>query len=414
MTLPALPSLAGAEWLQAPATRALLAVLDGDGETARVIGGAVRNTLLGEAVHEVDVATTAVPQTVMARTRAAGFKTIPTGVEHGTVTVVVDKIPFEVTTLREDVETYGRHAQVRFGRDWVADAHRRDFTMNTLSVDRAGTLFDPVGGYPDIRARRVRFVGDADMRVREDYLRILRFFRFHAHYGEGAPDAAGTRAAIRGRDGLRRLSAERVAQEMRRLVVARHAADTLARMSDAGLVESVFAGIVYPQRLARLARIEADRGLAPSPALRLAAAGCAVVEDVERIAARLKLSNAEAKEMRLAVGAAHRFPVEPGLPARALYYRLGRTAYRSGALIAFAREGGAVDASPWPALFDLADASDPPVFPLGGKSLVKLGLRPGPALGAELARLEALWIDSGFSLDRKSLLRLAEVPPETG
>lgn len=414
MTLPALPSLAEANWLQAPATRTLLALLDADGEEARVIGGAVRNTLLGEAVREVDVATTALPETVMARTRAAGFKTIPTGVEHGTVTVVVDKTPFEVTTLREDVETFGRHAQVRFGRDWLADAHRRDFTMNTLSVDRTGTLFDPVGGYPDIRARRVRFVGDADMRVREDYLRILRFFRFHAHYGEGAPDADGMRAAIRGREGLQRLSAERIAQEMRRLVVARHAAGTLAVMSEAGLVESVFAGIAYPERLARLARIEAHRGLAPSPALGLAAAGCVIAEDVERIAGRLKLSNAEAKEMRLAVDAARQFPVEPGLPARKLYYRLGRTAFRGGALLGFAQNGGAPDGPPWPALLDLADASDPPVFPLGGKSLMKLGFPPGPGIGVELARLEALWVDSGFSLDRKSLLRLAEIPPNHG
>lgn len=409
-----LPTLAGADWLRAPATRALLDILDTGGEEARVIGGAVRNTLLGEAVREVDVATTARPDEVMARTRAAGFKTIPTGVEHGTVTVVVDGTPFEVTTLREDVETYGRHAQVRFGRDWVADAHRRDFTMNTLSVDRSGTLFDPVGGFPDVAARRVRFVGDSDMRVREDYLRILRFFRFHAHYGEGAPDADGLRAAIRGRDGLRRLSAERIAQEMRRLVVARNAADTLARMSEAGLVESVFGGIVYPERLERLARLEAARGREASPALRFAAAACAIVEDAERIAVRLKLSNAEAKAMRVAVDAARNFPVAPGRPARALYYRLGRTAYRTGAMLAHARDADAPDAAPWPMLLDLADASDPPAFPIGGKSLMKLGHPPGPGIGSELARLEALWIDSDFSLDRKSLLRLASPPSETG
>ena len=201
---------------------------------------------------------------------------------------------------------------------------------------------------------------------------------------------------------------------MRRLVVARHAADTLARMSEAGLIEIVFAGIVYPHRLDRLARIEAARGLSPSPALRIAAGGCAVVEDAQRIAARLKLSNAEAKEMRVAVDAARHFPVGAGQPARALYYRLGRPAFRTGALLAYARDGGAPDDAPWPMLLDLAEASDPPVFPLGGKSLLKLGHPPGPGIGAELARLEALWIDSGFSLDRKSLLGLAKIPSKTG
>ncbi|WP_018700928.1 CCA tRNA nucleotidyltransferase [Amorphus coralli] len=409
-----LPSLAGAEWLAAPATRALLEVLDRDGEEARVIGGAVRNTLLGETVQEVDIATTALPETVIARVEAAGFKAVPTGVEHGTVTVVVDKIPFEVTTLREDVETFGRHAQVRFGRDWTADAHRRDFTMNTLSVDRHGRLHDPAQGYGDCMARQVRFVGDADLRVREDYLRILRFFRFHARYGDGTPDAEGYAAAVRGRDGLRQLSAERIAQEMRRLVVAPGAAPTLALMSEAGLVEIVFEGMAWPQRVARLARMEEARDLEPSPALRLAAAGAATVEDADRIAAHLKLSKAEALEMRAAVDAVWHFPVEPGAPARQLLYRLGRPVFRNAALLAFAGGREAPDEAPWPALLDLAETGEIPVFPLTGKHLVKRGHPPGPDLGAELARLETVWVDSDFSLDRAALLALAEIPGPAG
>lgn len=404
MSEPELPSLAEAGWLRQRSTQALLATLDGDGEEARVIGGAVRNTLLSEPVHEVDIATTADPKTVTARTRAAGFKTIPTGIDHGTVTVVVEGTPFEVTTLREDVETFGRHATVRFGRDWSADAHRRDFTMNTLSVDRAGRLYDPVGGYPDCRARRVRFVGDAETRVHEDYLRILRFFRFHAHYGDGPPDPDGFRAAIRGRDGLRRLSAERIAQEMRRLIMARRAAETIALMSEAGLIEIVFAGIAYPSALDRLAHLQAWRDEQPAAPLRLAAAGAALVEDATRIASRLKLSKAETRAMVEAAAAIPHFPVAAGHQARMLLYRLGRTAFHDGARLAWARGQATADAAPWPDLFNLTESWEPPAFPLDGKSLIAAGVPSGPALGEVLARLERQWLESDFTLDKKALL----------
>src|SRR3954452_4100597 len=177
-----------AAWLREAPLRDLLAVLDGGGEEARVVGGAVRNAILAEPIAEIDVATTALPTEVVRRAQAAGFKAVPTGIEHGTVTVVVHGQPFEVTTLREDVETFGRHAKVAFGRDWKRDAERRDFTMNALSAARDGAVCDYVGGLADVAARRVRFIGDAAARIAEDYLRILRFFRFHAAYGEGAPD----------------------------------------------------------------------------------------------------------------------------------------------------------------------------------------------------------------------------------
>jgi poly(A) polymerase len=192
-----------APWLRGGSLPRLLDVLDRDGEEARVVGGAVRNELLGEPVGDVDVATTALPQEVMRRAEAAGFKPVPTGVEHGTVTVVVDGTPFEVTTLREDVETFGRHARVSFGRDWQHDAERRDFTMNALYAARDGTVYDHVGGLDDLKARRVRFIGDPHKRIAEDYLRILRFFRFHAAYGDGGhPDPAGLSACIAARAGL--------------------------------------------------------------------------------------------------------------------------------------------------------------------------------------------------------------------
>jgi poly(A) polymerase len=191
-----------AAWLQEAPLKDLLAVLDGAGEEARVVGGAVRNALLAEPVGEIDIATTALPPEVMRRAEVAGFKAVPTGIEHGTVTVVAHGRPFEVTTLREDVETFGRHAKVEFGRHWRRDAERRDFTMNALSIARDGTVYDYVGGLADVEARRVRFIGDAATRIAEDYLRILRFFRFHAAYGEGALDPAGVAACIAGRAGL--------------------------------------------------------------------------------------------------------------------------------------------------------------------------------------------------------------------
>ena len=199
-------------WLRSGPASRVLALLNGDGEEARVVGGAVRNALLKVPTGDIDIATTALPTEVIRRARAAGIKSVPTGIEHGTVTLVVDAQPFEVTTLRQDIETFGRKAKVAFGRDWVADAERRDFTINGLSVDAGGVVHDHVGGLDDIAARRVRFIGDPDRRIAEDYLRILRFFRIHAAYGAGEPDRAGYLACIRGREGpcepLRRTGAD--------------------------------------------------------------------------------------------------------------------------------------------------------------------------------------------------------------
>src|SRR6185369_752647 len=209
-----------APWLTSGPAARVLQLLDGNGEQARVVGGAVRNALLKIPTGDIDIATTALPAEVIRRARAAGIKSVPTGIEHGTVTLVVDTQPFEVTTLREDAETFGRHARVEFGRDWVRDAERRDFTINGLSVDADSVVHDHVGGLADIEARRVRFIGDASQRIAEDYLRILRFFRMQAAYGAGEPDRAGYLACIDGRAGLSSLSAERVRMEMLKLLIA--------------------------------------------------------------------------------------------------------------------------------------------------------------------------------------------------
>jgi hypothetical protein len=269
------PSLAGADWLSDARLQRVLAALSADGGEARIAGGTVRNALLDEPVSDMDVATTEVPTRVVELARRAGLEVHPTGLDHGTVTVVAKDgdgpKPFEVTTLRIDVETYGRHAQVAFTDDWTADARRRDFTMNALYCDGAGTVFDPVGGFPDILERRVRFVGEPQERIREDFLRILRFFRFQARYGQGDPDADGLAACVALQEGLETLSAERVRQEMLKLLVAPGAVPVLRVMVETGIAARILPTGHDLARVARMAGIDAEQGLEPDPVLRLAA-----------------------------------------------------------------------------------------------------------------------------------------------
>ncbi len=332
-----LASLKDADWLTRPATQAVFDALSGEGVETRAVGGAVRNAFLKLPVAEVDLATTATPQEVIALAAKAGLKTVPTGIEHGTVTVIADGTPFEVTTLRRDVETFGRHAEVAFTRDWEADAKRRDFTLNALYADRDGTVFDPLHGYDDLAAGRVRFIGDAAERIREDYLRILRFFRFNAYYGKGPLDAAGLRACVALRNGLMQLSAERIWIELKRILIAPRAADAIEALFDYGLLTEILGGVPRLIDFERLVAIEAANGLAPSSPLRLAVLAIFVHEDAARLAERLRLSNVEQAILALA---AH---VPYGLPQEALakiaLYRLGPDAYRASALIAWARSG---------------------------------------------------------------------------
>ncbi len=248
--------LLDAPWLTSGPALRVLALLNGEGEEARVVGGAVRNALLKIPVGEIDIATTALPDEVIRRAKAAHIKSVPTGIEHGTVTLVVEGHPFEVTTLREDTETYGRKAKVAFGRDWVRDAERRDFTINGLSVDAERVVHDHVGGLADIAARRVRFIGNAAERIGEDYLRILRFFRIHAAYGAGEPDRRGLLACIGGRAGLATLSAERVRMEMLKLVVADGAGAAVTAMADSGLLQAIVGGVAYTGPFAAMIEVE--------------------------------------------------------------------------------------------------------------------------------------------------------------
>ena len=401
----AAPHLQDALWLRRGKVQDLLVTLGRDGEEARVVGGAVRNELLHLPVSEVDIATTAVPEEVVRRVEQAGWKAVPTGIAHGTITVVIDGKPFEVTTLRQDVETYGRKAKVLFGRDWTADAQRRDFTVNALSAGADGTVYDYVDGLADIAARRVRFIGDPGKRIAEDYLRILRFFRFHAWYGSGAPDAAGLHASIAARGGLETLSRERVRMELLKLLLAPHATPALAIMAEAGLLGAVLGGVPLLASYENTVKTEAATGIAADAVRRLGALGVLVKEDAERLTERLRLSNAEAGRLTAIDGW---WNVAPSAAARALLYRLGPESFTDCVLVAWSRSrAGAADHA-WHELATLPQRWTAPVFPLKATDLMSRGLTAGPALGAALRLAEQFWIDTDFPEDRVALDAIAD------
>jgi len=396
-------------WLNDGPLPRLIRLLDRDGQEARVIGGAVRNALMGLPPGDFDVATTAPPDEVTRRAEAVGFKAIPTGIDHGTVTIVIEGKPFEVTTLREDVETFGRHAKVRFGRDWKRDAERRDFTMNALSVSADGAVHDYVGGLADLEARRVRFIGDAATRIAEDYLRILRFFRFHAIYGEGAPDPAGLHAAIVARGGLEQLSRERVRMELMKLLVAPRAGPALTVMAETGLLVQVLGGVPLLADFARMIEIEAALGLAPDPVRRLGALNVTIVEDAERLRARLRLFNAE--HDRLASATEGWRGITPAIgetAARVLVYRIGAERFTERVLLAFARSGVPASDAAWQALASLPGRWSAPTFPLRAADFIARGVEKGPALGAALTRAEEAWIAAGFPADAGAVAAIAD------
>jgi poly(A) polymerase len=399
--------LKDAAWLREGALARLLDVLGRDGEEARVVGGAVRNALLGEPISEFDIATTAVPQEVIRRATAAGFRPVPTGIEHGTITVVIGRRPFEVTTLREAVETCGRHASVRFGRDWRADAQRRDFTMNALSAGADGVVFDYVGGLADLNARRVRFIGDANKRIAEDYLRILRFFRFHAAYGHGLPDAAGLAACIAARAGLGQLSRERVRMELLKLLLARHATPALAAMAESGLLVPVLGGVPDLAGFQNMAKVETAAGVQADPVQRLGALGARIAEDAERLWQRLRLSNVEHERLASMAESWWRISPTDEKGARALLYRLGPERFVDRVLLAWARSPATAHDPAWRALAALPEHWTAPVFPLKAADFIKRGVPQGPALGAALHEAEAAWIAADFPADREAIAAIA-------
>ena len=415
-----------ADWLAEPGLQKLLATLSQDGEEARVAGGAVRNALLGQPVSDIDVATTTVPEETARRAEQCGFRVVPTGAEHGTMTVMVAGRPVEVTTLRADVETDGRHAVVRFGRDWRQDAERRDFTINGLYATADGRVIDLIGGLSDLERKAIRFIGDPEQRIREDYLRILRFFRFFAQYGSGRPDAEGLKACARLKEGIERLSAERVWAELKKLLGADDPSRALLWMRQAGVLTKVLPesekwGI---DAVHGLVAAERDLGWEPDALLRLEAI---VPPDVARMAAmaeRLKLSKAEAQRLAdWAFAPTPQADAGDGELARMLYRASGRGVEDRLALaLAAARAKGASDdgalvaAAGFDRQLAYARGWERPVMPVGGEDLKTLGLEPGPAMGKELKRLEEEWIASGFALDREALIAKARLsaPGEPG
>ncbi|MDX5349623.1 MAG: CCA tRNA nucleotidyltransferase [Paracoccaceae bacterium] len=375
------------DWLDHPGTQALCAVLEGGGHRALFVGGCVRNALLGVPVGDVDIATDATPDVVAELAGAAGFKTVPTGIDHGTVTVVAQGHPHEVTTFRRDVETDGRRAVVAFSTRIEEDAARRDFTMNALYADRHGTVIDPLGGLPDLLARHVRFVGDPETRIREDYLRILRFFRFHAAHGDPdrGLDADGLAACAAFSAGLEGISRERIGAEMRKLLSARDPAPAVAAMAQAGVLRHVLPG-ADPRYLAPLVHLEADHP--PRWLRRLVVLGG---EDAE---SALRLSRAEGRNL-----AALRVALSSSETPAALGWRLG-AALATDAMLARAALFETPPPAGWQAQIGRGAGAS---FPVTAADLMP-GLE-GAALGARLKRLESLWLASDLTASRDALLK---------
>ena len=387
----AMQRLKDAAWLRAPDTQRLFALLDGAGGKTRAVGGIVRDTLLGleRANAEIDFATEFEPNEVMRRAGAAGVPVYPTGIEHGTVTLRIGELVAEVTTLRQDVETDGRHARVKFGTDWRRDAERRDFTLNALYLGADGALFDPLGGVDDCLGGVVRFIGDADQRIAEDRLRVYRFFRFSASHGREVLDAAGLAAVTRAAGTLGELSGERIGAEMRRMLDLRKVARTIAAMTTAGI-------LAFPADVVGWLQSYEHHARKPNLNARFAL----LVESLGSAELKVswRLSNDEIASAEATLSAARLL----------IAFHVNEAAYRYPAALADAVEiaatlAGWTEAGKAAVLQQLATI-DVPRFPLGGDDLLQRGLTPGPKLGAELERLERDWIASNFRLDREQLL----------
>ena len=409
--------------MTAPTTRALMAARRADGGEARFIGGCVRDSILDIPVKDIDIATHEPPDRVMDLLAGAGIKAIPTGIEHGTVTAVVEDDHFEITTLRLDVKTFGRRADVAFTEDWAEDAARRDLTINALSLTEDGTVYDPFGGIEDLQAGRIRFVGDAQTRITEDVLRLLRFFRFFAYYGKPPPDTAALAAAAKLAHLLPTLSGERVWGEFMRLLQAPDVGAVFRLMADHGVLAHILPGTLDFDRLEALAEVEAVAGMtgaACDPLRRLAALARMDRPQAEALAQRLRLSRRQ--RIRLIDMATMEDAVAPDSgprDARRAIYRLGTALFRDLVLLHWAQDRAenaatTMDAE-YSAVLELATVWPKPELPIKGEDALRLGLAPGPPVGAAVARVEAWWIDEDFVPDRAACLeRLEAVIAEGG
>lgn len=391
-------------WMTAPETRAVLDALQADGGEARFVGGVVRNALMHRDVTDIDIATPLWPDDVTRLLEDAGLGAVPTGIEHGTVTAISNGKPFEITTLRRDVTTDGRRATVAFTTDWKEDASRRDFTINALYASPDGEVFDYFGGLADLEASRVRFVGNPVTRIREDYLRILRLFRFHAWYGCGDIDSEALRAAAGEKNGIARLSGERILKELLRLLDADNPVPVLRTMAATGILSEILPGVLNLPRLENLVEIDRASFFTADALLRLAAVLPADSVAVEVLSDRLKLSNADRE--RLSDLAADREKIVSYLSireVRKVLYRLGRQRFRDRVRLRWAEDPKESNAIQWRALLAMADAWQRPVFPLSGKDVMAAGVVQGPLIGRILSEVEEWWIDSDFTEDEFSL-----------
>lgn len=402
-------TIKNASFLALPAVQRLLTLLGSDGEEARVAGGAVRNALFGIDIKDVDIATTALPSEVVRRCEAAEIRIVPTGIDHGTVTAIVDGAPYEITTLRQDIETNGRHAVVKFGRDWAHDANRRDFTINGLYALADGTVIDLVGGLADIESKTLRFIGDAGQRIREDYLRILRFFRFFAWYGHGRPDADGIRASVRLKDNLQHLSAERVWAELKKLLSAPDPSRALLWMRQAGVLTAILPesekwGI---DAVHGLIKAEVQHGWQVDPLLRIEAMVPPYDAKMKDLSMRLRLSKVETSRLTLWAGAK---AIVPSTSDQALALDLYHGDVRSIIDRLKLSLAAAMEKSDNKAVSGLSRQLEfvadwrRPVFPLAGHDMLVIGLETGPEVGKRLKQLEEKWVASGFALSKAQLL----------
>ena len=401
-------------WLKTPGLQRVFDVLNIEGEETRVNGGAVRNSILGETIGDVDLSTTLLPDMVLQHLGDGGIKAIATGLSHGTITAIVDKKPYEITTLRSDIATDGRHATVAFGRSWSEDACRRDLTMNALYCDRGGKIFDPLTGYDDLISRRVRFIGDAGQRIEEDYLRILRFFRFFAQYGQGRPDGEGLKACARLKDGMAKLSVERVWMELKKILSVKDPSRALLWMRTTGVLtkalpESEKWGIDF---IGDMMAAEQDLDWPIDVLARLQVMVPPLEDKMLGLANRLRLSKSEKK--RLIAWTQVKLPsgnTGKRLLGEILYYgqpqaicdRIRNEIVRQRH-IAREQETALVEAANYLNLYEQALSWRRPVFPIKGQDLVNVGKATGPDMGDILRKLERKWVESGFSLKRGELL----------
>jgi poly(A) polymerase len=413
-------SVAGETWFKDEALQRVLSLLNADGGEGRVVGGAVRNSLMALPVADIDIATTLLPEAVIERAVAAGIKAVPTGIAHGTVTLVIDGKPFEITTLRRDVETDGRRAQVAFSNDWQADAERRDLTINALYASDNGEVIDMVGGLADLERRNIRFIGDAATRIAEDHLRILRFFRFFAYYGSGRPDADGLRACAAARSKIASLSAERVWSEMKKLLAAKDPGRALLWMRQVGILTEVLPetekwGI---DAIPALIATEQALGWAPDPLLRLASIVPPDAARLAKLAERLRLSKTEAAYLQgWANAPGIKDDISEAAFDRLLYrYDTPGVAARLKLALAVARgkaEGDFEEMARTARLGKLLERTTrwkKPVFPVSGADALAAGVSAGPRVGEILGKLEQQWLDGNFAMDRAALLaRLKEL-----